>query len=102
MNRTQVFQLFCYIYFTFVREQVDELNQVIRQQEHQLATLESSSKELDIESQRKHELEARVRSLELQLQEQRSAELRLKNELSFAEERKASDQVGIYLYLVEF
>ncbi|XP_067930296.1 early endosome antigen 1-like [Watersipora subatra] len=77
------------------KEQVDELNQVIRQQEHQLATLESSSKELDIESQRKHELEARVRSLELQLQEQRSAELRLKNELSFAEERKASDQLVI-------
>ena len=75
------------------REQVEELNQAIRQRDHQLTSFESSLKELDSESRSKKELEVQVHSLEGQLQDMHSSEQRLKKELSFVEERKANDQV---------
>ena len=75
------------------REKIEELNQAIRQRDHQLTSFESNLKALDTESRTKNELEVQVRSLQLQLQDLTSSEQRLKNELSFVEERKANDQV---------
>ena len=76
------------------REHVEELNTTLKERDQQIVSYEKSLKDLDAESRSKKELEIHIRKIEAELDEKQSTEIRLKHELSAANEKKVRDQVN--------